>query len=86
MALLPAWASFRYLEEPIHRGRRLRSWSGLRVAAVAVAGRNRAGTPSVLLVKLLPNSSTVDAYMAAADARRSGRASSNRLPMPPEAV
>ncbi|MEP7054709.1 MAG: acyltransferase family protein [Actinomycetota bacterium] len=65
-SLVVAWASFRWLEEPIHRGRRLRSWSGLRVAATSTAIAVVLAAAPYSLVKFLPNSSAVDAYIAAA--------------------
>jgi peptidoglycan/LPS O-acetylase OafA/YrhL len=36
-SFVPAWLAFRYVESPIHRRRRLPTWSGLRVGLVAIA-------------------------------------------------
>lgn len=66
VSLLPAWASYRYLEEPIHRGRRLASWSGLRLAATCVVSAVVLAAAPYSLVKVLPGGTNVDAYLAAA--------------------
>ena len=65
-SLVPAWASYRFLEEPIHRGRRLGSWSGLRVAATCVVAGVALALAPFSLVKVLPGNDTVEAYLAAA--------------------